>query len=82
MDGNLVQTVQSMQPHDVYDIMNTKEDTLFTCFQSRKSCVEGNLSKEIEYLLVKLTQMKEFIMAWLEIGERLGHMAMEEETEL
>ena len=69
-----------------------------TCYKERESCVKNDFQEEVkccpplqtfyhstfqvDLLASNFHTMKEIYLKWLELGERVGHMAVEGELSL
>jgi len=58
------------------------DNSLLTCYKDRESCVSNDLPTELNQFLNNMFAVKDFFFKWLELGEKIGHMAMEGEAEL
>jgi len=58
------------------------DNSLLTCYKDRESCVRNDLPTELNQFLNNMFAVKDFFFKWLELGEKIGHMAMEGEAEL
>jgi len=58
------------------------DNSLLTCYKERNSCVNNDLPTELNQFLNNMYAVKDFFFKWLELGEKIGHMAMEGESEL
>lgn len=58
------------------------DNSLLTCYKDRDSCVRNDLPTELNQFLNNVFAVKDFFWKWLELGEKIGHMAMEGEAEL
>jgi len=58
------------------------DNSLLTCYKDRESCVRNDLPTELDMFINNMSTVKDFIFKWLELGEKIGHMAMEGEAEL
>lgn len=58
------------------------DNSLLTCYKDRESCVRNDLPTELSQFLNNMFAVKDFFFKWLELGEKIGHMAMEGEAEL
>jgi len=58
------------------------EESLYACYKGRESCIKNDLREEVDLLASNFYTMKEIYLRWLELGERVGHMAVEGELSL
>jgi len=82
--GDDISDLQNLLPSSLKDLELTIpiEGSLFSCYKDRESCLENDLNEEIDLLLSNFVTVKRFYTTWLEMGEKLGHMAVEGELEL
>jgi hypothetical protein len=64
------------------DLTFPVEKSITSCYKDRETCVKNDFPSEFHLLLENFANMKEFVWNWLELGEKIGHMVEEGETEL
>jgi len=53
------------------------DESIFDCYKERETCKNRDLQGEIGHLIESVSTIKDFAMEWLQLGEQLGHQAME-----
>jgi len=48
----------------------------------RQSCINNDLPAELDLLVKRVKDVRAFLFSWLELGEKIGHMAVAGEEEL
>jgi len=74
-DGNNTEATFSLFKN--FELKFPIEETILTCYKERTSCVENDFQTEFDYFLTNIVNMKNFVLDWLELGEKIGHLAVE-----
>lgn len=56
------------------------DNSLLSCYGNRYSCVNDNLPGEVDHLISNIVGLKRFASNWMDLGEKIRHIAVEGDT--